>query len=394
MPDDFSGSFEELKLIHLRDIENMPSYGDHPGNSISSDFNQAVNAIMSWRATMKKNMIAIMAKSRSEAHEKGAFYLREQPIPEPGARDLLVRVLAVGMNPVDTKVRQRSEEDKVLGWDACGVVEKTGEKVIDFKAGDKVFYAGDITRPGTNSEYHLVDHRIASLAPKKLSPEDAAAMPLTSITAWEGLFERLGFIPEQDANAGKSVLVFGGAGGVGSVAVQLASWAGLKVFATASRPETAAWCRKMGAETVLNHRNNLEEELKAAGVNSVDAIFCTTQMERHWKVMAECIRPQGHVVFIDDPAESLDLTVFKFKSVSLSWEFMYTRSMFQTEDMAEQGKLLSAVAALLDEGTLVTTRQVSLTGLTAENIQSMHIKQESGTMMGKQVLVLSSCKAP
>ena len=333
-------------------------------------------------------MKAIVAKSGSEAQDTGAFILDEQPIPEPETQDLLVRVIAIGMNPVDTKVRKMFENDAVLGWDAYGIVEKIGENVNGFKAGDRVFYAGDITRPGCNSEYHLVDHRIVGLAPENLSPEDAAAMPLTSITAWEALFDRLGFVPEAGANSGKSILIIGGAGGVGSIAIQLARWAGLKVFATASRTETVDWCKKLGADTILNHRNNLYEELKATETDSVDAIFCTTQMERHWKVMAECIRPQGHIVLIDDPVEPVDITAFKFKSVTISWEFMYTRSMFETDDISEQGKLLSTVAGLLDEGTLVTTRQKTSTGLTPENIQAMHIKQESGTMMGKQVLVL------
>lgn len=247
-------------------------------------------------------MKSIVAKSGSEAQDAGAFILVEEPIPEPGTQDLLVRVVAIGMNPVDTKVRTRSEKDGVLGWDAYGVVEKTGEAVTGFKAGDKVFYAGDITRPGCNSEYHLVDQRIAAIAPKTLSPEEAAAMPLTSITAWEGLFERLGFVPEANANSGKSILIIGGAGGVGSVAIQLARWAGLKVFATASRPETVDWCKRLGADITLNHRKSLYEELKATGADSVDAIFCTTQMENHWKAMAECIRPQGHIVFYRRPA--------------------------------------------------------------------------------------------
>ena len=333
-------------------------------------------------------MKAIVAKGGSEAQDAGAFILKEQPIPEPGTQDLLVRVIAIGMNPVDPKFRKRSDEDSVLGWDAYGIVEKTGEGVTGFKGGDKVFYAGDITRPGSNSEYHLVDQRIAALAPKKLSSEDAAAMPLTSITAWEGLFERLGFVPEANANSGKSILIIGGAGGVGSVAIQLARWAGLKVFASASRTETVDWCKNLGADIILNHRNSLYEELKATGTDSVDTIFCTTQMEKHWKVMAECIRPQGHIVLIDDPVDSLDITVFKLKSVTLSWELMFTRSMFETDDMSEQGKLLSTVAGLLDEGTLVTKRQKTLAGLTPENIQAMQIKQESGTMMGKQVLIL------
>lgn len=333
-------------------------------------------------------MKAIVAKSGSEARDAGAFILEEQPIPEPETQDLLVQVIAIGMNPVDTKVRKRFENDAVLGWDAYGIVEKTGPGVNGFKAGDKVFYAGDITRPGCNSQYHLVDHRIAALAPQKISPEDSVAIPLTSITAWEGLFDRLGFVPEINGNAGKSILIIGGAGGVGSIAIQLACWAGLKVFATASRTETVDWCRKLGANTILNHRNNLDEELKATGTDSVDAIFCTTQMEKHWKAMAECIRPQGHIVIIDDPVESVDITALKIKSVTLSWEFMYTRSMFATDDISKQGQLLSTVAGLLDDGTLVSTRQKTFISLTPENIQAMHVKQESGTMMGKQVLVL------
>ncbi len=333
-------------------------------------------------------MKAIFSKNGSELQDTGAFIIKELPVPDPGAQDLLVKVISIGMNPVDTKVRKKLKNDSVLGWDVCGVVEKTGEQVIGFKAGDKVFYAGDITRPGCNSEYHCVDHRIVALAPKTLSPEDAAAMPLTSITAWEALFERLGLFPEANGNAGKSILIIGGAGGVGSVAIQLARWAGLKVYATASRPETVDWCKQLGADLILNHRHSLEKELKATGVDSVDTIFCTTQMETHWNAMAQCIRPQGRIVFIDDPAEPVDITLFKVKSVTISWEFMYTRSMFGTEDMSEQGKLLSIIAGLLDAGPLVTTRQKTLTGLTPENIQAMHIKQESGTMMGKQVLVV------
>ncbi|MCG8638904.1 MAG: zinc-binding alcohol dehydrogenase family protein [Desulfobacterales bacterium] len=333
-------------------------------------------------------MKAIVAKGGSRAVDADAFILKNQPIPEPGVQDLQIQVIAVGMNPVDTKVRIRSEQDSVLGWDAYGRVEKIGRDVAGFKTGDTVFYAGDITRPGSNSEYHLVDHRIAAIAPETLSPQDAAAMPLTSITAWEGLFNRLGFVPQPGANTGRSLLIIGGAGGVGSVAVQLARWSGLKVFATASRPETVGWCKRLGADIILDHRNRLDEELKAAGTGFVDAIFCTTQMESHWEAMAESIRPQGRIVLIDDPERPLDLTVFKQKSVTLSWEFMYTRSMFKTEDMSEQGKLLSTVAGLLDNGTLVTTTQKVLTGLTPENIRAMHIKQESGTMMGKQVLVL------
>ncbi len=333
-------------------------------------------------------MNAIHAKHDLKTADPATFALVEQTMPDPGANDLLVRVEAIGMNPVDFKARVGFGKDGVLGWDACGIVEKTGHEVTGIQAGDRVYYAGDITRPGCNAEYHLVDHRIAGLAPKTLPAADAAAMPLTTITAWEGLFDRLGFVAEAGANTGKSVMIIGGAGGVGSVAIQLAHWAGLKVYATASRPETVTWCKSLGADITLNHRNSLEEELKATGATGVEAIFCTTQVERHWQSMAESILPQGKIVLIDDPGEALDLTLMKNKSVAVIWEFMYTRSMFQTDDMAEQGKLLVQVAELLDAGTLVTTRQETLKGLTPENIRAMHVKQESGAMMGKQVLVV------
>ncbi len=333
-------------------------------------------------------MKAIVAKHDLETKDPAAFTLEEQPTPEPGASDLLVRVAAIGMNPVDFKARVSFGVNAVLGWDAQGVVEKVGGDVAGFKLGDKVHYAGDITRPGCNSEYHVVDHRIAALAPKTLPAEDAAAMPLTMIAAWEGLFDRLGFVPEAGANGAKSVMIIGGAGGVGSVAIQLAHWAGLKVFATASRPETVEWCKKLGAEVTLNHRNPLDEELKATGAAGVNAIFCTTQTERHWRAMSECVLPQGGIVIIDDPGEAPDISLLKNKSVTLAWEFMYTRSMFQTDDMAAQGALLARVAGLLDEGVLVSTRQETLRGLTPENVQAMHLKQESGTMMGKQALVV------
>lgn len=333
-------------------------------------------------------MKSIIAKCGAAADSPEAFTQQEQPVPQPQGRDILVRISAVGMNPVDTKVRARFEGQRVLGWDACGVVEALGEHVENFAKGDRVYYAGDITRPGTNSEFHLVDERIAAIAPPSLPDDDVAAMPLTSITAWEALFERLQFTPDANANAGRSIMIIGGAGGVGSIATQLAAWAGLTVYSTASRPDTADWCKKMGAHVVINHRNNLAEELAAAGAKHVDAVLCTTHLESHWQGIAECIRPQGKVAFIDDPENPLDLTIFKMKSVTLVWEFMYTRSMFQTDDMDEQGKLLARVAALLEDGTLKSTRSETLAGLTPENIRAMHIKQESAAMMGKQVLVL------
>ncbi|WP_031485035.1 zinc-binding alcohol dehydrogenase family protein [Maridesulfovibrio frigidus] len=332
-------------------------------------------------------MKSIMSKCGQTADNPTTFTLKDQSVPEPEAHDILVRILAIGMNPVDTKVRMGMDGEKVLGWDACGVVEGVGADVENFSKRDRVFYAGDLTRPGTNSEYHLVDERIAAIAPASLSDADVAAMPLTSITAWEALFERLQFKPDEGANKGKSVMIIGGAGGVGSIATQLAHWAGLTVYSTASRPDTETWCKSLGADFVINHRNNILEELVASGAKDVDAILCTTHLESHWQAMSECIRPQGRVAFIDDPENNLDITLFKRKSVSLTWEFMYTRSMFQTDDMAEQGKLLARVSELLECGTIKSTCSETLTGLTAENIQKMHIRQETGTMIGKQVLV-------
>ena len=333
-------------------------------------------------------MKAIITKGGQLAAAKDTFSLRDVPTPAPEAHDLLVRITALGMNPVDTKVRMRKEGDLILGWDACGIIEQTGNAVSHFSKGDRVFYSGDVTRSGTNCEFHLVDERIVAKAPTTLDDADAAAMPLTSITAWEILFDRLRFIPQKNANAGQSILIIGGAGGVGSIAIQLANWAGLTVYATASREESAKWCRTLGAKNVINHHTSLSQELSAIGVPHVDAILCTTHLEQHWRPMAECIRPQGKVAFIDDPLTPLDITVFKTKSVSLHWELMFTRSMFQTEDMPEQGRILHRIATLLEEDFLTSTRSETLYGLTAENIQKMHLKQESASMKGKQVLLL------
>lgn len=331
-------------------------------------------------------MKAILAKHGSMAKDSDAFTLIEQDKPKAEGKDILVKVEAIGMNPVDYKVRELWETDVVLGWDAYGTVEALGKDAKGFAEGDKVFYAGDITRPGTNSEYHLVDHRIVAKAPEKVTPEQSAAMPLTAVTAWEALFDRMGFVAEKDANRGRSILIVGGAGGVGSVAIQIARWAGLKVYATASRPETSDWCKKLGADVIINHRNNLAEEIKQSGVDFVDSILCTTGAEAHWQAMADAIAPQGRLVIIDDPDNNLDIRLFKLKSAAIMWEFMYTRSMFQTEDIEEQGKLLSEIARLMDEGEITSTLQETLDGLTVENIRQMHIKQASGTMMGKQVL--------
>ncbi|WP_243438289.1 zinc-binding alcohol dehydrogenase family protein [Fundidesulfovibrio soli] len=334
-------------------------------------------------------MKAILAAGGSKAADPNAFREAELEAPRAAGRDLLVKVEAVSVNPVDTKIRVRTPvgTDVVLGWDACGVVEAVGPDVRAFAKGDRVYYAGAVNRPGTNAEYHLVDERIVGRAPRSASVAQAAAMPLTTITAFEALFDRLGFVPAQGANAGRSVLIVGGAGGVGSMAIQLARWAGMTVVATASRPDTVDWCKELGADVVVDHRQPLAEAVRAQGFPEVNAIFCTTHMEKHWNQMAEIIRPQGPVALIDDPSGPLDITVFKRKCASIHWEFMFARPLFETPDMGRQGEILEEVAGLVDAGVLRSTLRETLDGLTAANVQAAHVRQESATMIGKQVIV-------
>jgi len=335
-------------------------------------------------------MITIVAKGGSAARDADAFMIKEADVPAPAGLDILVAVQAISVNPVDTKVRSRTPAGTgvVLGWDACGVVEAAGPSATRFKPGDRVYYAGALTRPGTNAEFHLVDERLAGAAPRTLSAAEAAAMPLTTVTAYEALFDRLGFIAEPGANAGRSLLIVGGAGGVGSMAVQLAAWAGIDTVATASRPDTVEWCKSLGAKRVADHRQPLAQAAREAGMQSADAIFCTTHMETHWEQMAEILSPQGAVALIDDPSGPLDITVFKRKCARICWEFMFTRSLFATPDMARQGQMLDQVAGLVDAGAVRSTLRETLTGLTPENIRDAHVRQESASMIGKQVIVL------
>lgn len=319
----------------------------------------------------------------------------ELPLPHPSARDLLIKVDAISVNPVDTKIRAPKDiveaEPKILGWDACGTVVSAGEDVSLFSPGQKVFYAGDITRPGCNSEYHLIDERIVGHAPEKLSSEQSAAMPLTALTAWEALFSRLGInldgaLPGDTVQ--KSILIIGGAGGVGSIASQLASnLAGLTVIATASRPESTAWCKEMGADYIVDH-HNLVKDIRALSINEVDYILCCNSTDMHFDSMVELIAPQGRICSIVDNTQPLALNKLKAKSVSFSWEFMFTRAMFKTEDMIEQHHILNEVARLLDEGILKTSLNAVLTPINALNLIKAHAKLEQGNMIGK--LVLSS----
>lgn len=313
----------------------------------------------------------------------------ELPDPQPGPRDLLVEVHAVSVNPVDVKVRARMAaeggEPKVIGWDASGVVRAVGKDVTLFKPGDRVWYAGSLLRPGTNSELHVVDERIVGHMPQTLNFAEAAALPLTSITAWELLFDRLN-VPEGTAPSGESLLVIGAAGGVGSILVQLArKLTGLTVIGTASRPETSKWVGELGAHHVIDHTKPISQELKRIGIEGVDYIASLNQTDRHFDEIVASINPQGHLALIDDP-ELFDFRKLKMKSVALHWEFMYTRSMFATKDQIRQHRLLDRVAALIDEGVLRTTLNESFGTINAANLRRAHELVETNRSRGKLVL--------
>ena len=312
----------------------------------------------------------------------------ELPAPQPGPRDLLVRVKAISVNPVDTKVRRnrapKPGQPEVLGWDAVGTVEAIGADVAGFRPGDRVYYAGSITRPGANSELHAVDERIVAKAPATLEDAQAAALPLTAITAWELLFDRLR-VP-QGGGEGQSLLIVGGAGGVGSILIQLArQLTQLTVIATASRPETQAWCRELGAHAVIDHSQPLAQALKDAGHGQVDYVAALTQTEQHYAQIIESLKPQGAMGVIDDMAV-LDAMKLKGKSLSLHWEMMFARSMYETPDMAEQGRLLAEVARLVDAGRLRTTAGAHFGTINAANLLRAHAFVESGKAQGKVVL--------
>jgi zinc-binding alcohol dehydrogenase family protein len=313
----------------------------------------------------------------------------EMPPLDPGPRDLRVSVRAVSVNPVDTKVRlgmaPASGETRILGFDAAGVVESVGSMVSLFRPGDEVFYAGAIDRPGSDSELHLVDERIAGRKPRSLSFAEAAALPLTSITAWELLFDRLG-VPYGRKDQSGVLLVVNGAGGVGSILTQLARrLTGLRVVATASRPETIAWCQQMGAHDVIDHRRKLDEALGEIGLSTVAYIAGLTATEKHMPAFTRAIAPQGKLAVIDDP-KVLDVVPFKRKCASVHWEYMFARPVFQTADMIAQHRLLNEVADLVDAGVLRTTMTANAGPIRAANLRSVHATVESGRALGKTVL--------
>jgi NADPH2:quinone reductase len=308
----------------------------------------------------------------------------ELPKPAPSGRDLLVKVAAVSVNPVDTKRRldatKTDANPRVLGWDAAGTVEAIGPAVTLFKPGDAVYYAGDVTRPGCNSEFHLVDERIAGRKPKSLDFAQAAALPLTSITAWEAFFDRL------KVQSGRSMLIIGGAGGVGSIGIQLAKIAGLTVIATASRKESAAWAKELGADHVVSHRQPLKPQIEALGLKHVSYIACFNDLDEHWSAIGELIAPQGAIVSIVGNRNPLPQDAVRAKSATFCWELMFTRPRFQTPDMIEQHRLLNQVAEWLDAGRLRGTVREIVSPINAANLRAAHAKLEAGTTIGKIVL--------
>ena len=325
----------------------------------------------------------------SDDHKSGYFVEVEQPLEKATGHDLRVKIQAISVNPVDYKVRQSitNPQDKlrILGWDAAGIVDSVGEQVSLFKPRDRVFYAGDITRSGSNATYQLVDERIVGRMPESLDYAETAALPLTSITAWEALFDRLKINPELDG--GKQILIIGGAGGVGSIAIQLAKQvAKLNVIATASREESHQWCLTMGANKVINHHEDLAEQYTQNGLTAPDYILCLNSTDAHMDAMMELIAPQGMICSVVETRKSHDLDKLKTKSAGFVWEFMFTRSMYKTADMIEQHELLNEIARLVDTGEIKTTLNKTYGQISVENISAAHKQLETGSSIGKIVL--------
>lgn len=313
----------------------------------------------------------------------------ELPDPQPQENDILVEIEAISVNPADAKIRIRSAADKphasphVLGYDAVGTVREAGAAVKNIKPGDRVWYAGDVNRPGSYAELQCVDARIASLAPTSVSVEAAASLPLTSLTAWEILFDRLE-VPTNERPA--SLLVIGGAGGVGSVTIQLArKLTGLDVIATASREASSDWCTKMGAHHVVDHRD-LVKAVRATGREYVDYIVQYADMAEHWDAMSELVAPQGRIGTIVETKEKVNISALQGKSAALMWELMFTRSIFQTSDMYRQGRILQRMARLVDDGIVATTETRVIEGLSADSLKEAHGLIETGSTIGKLVL--------
>ena len=331
-------------------------------------------------------MRAIGYNKRGHISESGVLVEFELEVPTPEPRDLLVEVRGISVNPVDVKVRERFEPGitpKVIGYDAAGIVKAIGSKVSFFKPGDEVFYAGDLNRPGTNAEFQVVDERIVGKKPTSLRFADAAGFPLVSITAWEILFDS--FLLQEGDGKGEQLLIVGAAGGVGSLLIQLAKQlTHLTVIATASRPETVKWVKQMGADHVIDHRKSLVDQIKTLGIKP-RYVASLNGTEEHFPGIVDLIKPRGHIALIDDP-ENLEIHQIKPKALSLSWEFMFARSMFQTADMEKQHELLNRVSELIDRKKLQSIVSQNLGKLTVETLRNAHLLQKSGQVIGKNVL--------
>lgn len=319
--------------------------------------------------------------------EQDALLDIELPIPTAEGHDLLIEVKAISVNPVDTKVRKGSSPEagmaKVLGWDAAGVVIAVGGDVSLFKVGDRVWYAGSLIRAGSNSEYQLVDERIVGHMPTSLGFAEAAALPLTSVTAWELLFDRLDV---QRAGAGASLLIIGASGGVGSILVQIAKQlTSLTIIATASRPESTQWLNAIGAHHVISHHQPMQAQLTAIGIDEVDYVISLNKTDEHFDQIVAVIKPQGKFALIDDP-ELIDVRKLKRKSVSLHWELMFTRALFNTPDLIKQHEMLNQVAQYVDQGLIKTTVNHHLGTINANNLKQAHAMLESHQVIGKIVL--------
>jgi zinc-binding alcohol dehydrogenase family protein len=334
-------------------------------------------------------MKAVAYHSEMSADDPLALEDVELETPQPGPRDCRVEVRAIAINPVDIKIRQSARpeagEQRILGWDAAAVVVDTGEEVRDFMVGDEVWYAGQVNRPGCQAEFQLVDERILAHKPRNMSFAEAAALPLTSLTAWEILFDRLELHREPQAE--QRLLVTGAAGGVGSILLQLARrLSSATLIATASREKTRDWVRRMGASHVLDHRNPLSEELSRTGLKDISHAASLTHTDTHFPELVKMLRPEGRLALIDSPTQPLDVVSMQQKSLSLHWEFMFTRSLFETDTMPRQGQILSRVAELAQRGDLQSTMTRHLGRINAHNVRAAFDIIQSGQSIGKIVL--------
>jgi zinc-binding alcohol dehydrogenase family protein len=325
-----------------------------------------------------------MAILKAIGYDGNAFVAFEKQMPKATGTDLLVEIKAISINPIDSKIKHMvggsPEKPLILGFDACGVVQSIGEEVSLFKPGDEVYYAGEMSRDGSNANVQLIDERIVGRKPNSLSFAEASAMPLCTITAWESLFDRLGI---NESDAGKSILLIGAAGGVGSIAIQLAKRVGkLKVIATASRSESKAWCEKMGADVVLEH-HNLSAQFAQKKLDAPDFILCMGVPDDYLEEMIEVIAPQGSICLLANANKLFDLNLLKPKSIHLVWEMMFTRSKFETADMGEQGKILNTLSGLIDDNKISCTVMRQLSPINVVNITQAHNTIEAGATIGK-----------